>query len=131
MKKSTSRATIVIGATMALVMAGTAAVSAAPGHRDDRMPGRGMDGFEHMIPGLRGGWSDDLERREVTLQTTDGVTASRVEQGTVDSTADDALTFSLGSGETVTVVIDDDTTFIGYEEREMTRRGWSCRTGRW
>jgi len=125
MRKNTTRAVVVIGAAMALLMAGTAAVSAAPGHRDDRMPGRGMAGFGDMVPGPRGVWSDDFERREVTLQTADGITSSRVEQGTVDSSAEDALTFSLGSGESVTVTVDEDTTFIGYEEQEMTRRGWS------
>ena len=125
MKKNTTRATVLLGATMALVLAGTAAVSADPGHRDDRMPGRGMAGFGDMVPGPRGVWGDDFERREVTLQTADGISSSRVEQGTVDSSADDALTFTLGSGESVTVAIDDDTNFIGYEEQEMTRRGWS------
>lgn len=125
MSKNTARATVLAGATMALVLAGTAAVSAHPGHRDERMPGRGMAGFGDMMPGPRGAWSEDFERREVTLQTADGTTSSRVEQGTVDSSAADALTFSLGSGESVTVAIDEDTDFIGYEEQEMTRRGWS------
>ena len=139
MKKNTSRATVVIGATMALVMAGTAAVSAAPGQRDDRVPNRGKAGFGakmggQMMPGMpgaRGGMRglgaglDDFERREMSIQTADGITIQRVEQGAVDSAAADTLTFSLGSGEAVTVVIDDDTTFIGYEEQEVTRRGWS------
>ena len=142
MKKNTTRATVVIGATMALVMAGTAVVSAAPGQRDDRrMPGgQGKAGIGaqmggKMMPGARGGLrggpgglrglAEDVERSERTLQTADGVTVMRVEQGAVDSAAPDSLTFSLGSGESVTVVIDDDTQVVGYEETERTVRGWS------
>jgi hypothetical protein len=49
-----------------------------------------------------------------------------VEQGTVDDAAADALTFSLASGEAVTVVIDDDTQAFALEEQEVTgRRGWT------
>ena len=143
MNKNTSRATVVIGATMALVMAGTAAVSAAPGQRDDRMPNRGKAGAGDMMggqkmpgrpgargeqrgmgPGLRGG-VDDFERRETSVQTADGITVRRVEQGAVDGAAADALTFSLGSGETVTVVIDDETQLFALEEQEQVRRGRS------
>ncbi len=139
MSKNTTRATVVIGATMALVMAGTAAVSATPGNRDDRGPQRDKAGFGQMggkaMPGARGmargigglrGIEADFERRETTIQTADGVTSRRVEQGEVDSAAADALTFSLGSGESVTVVIDEDTQLVAFEEQEVTsRRGWS------
>lgn len=132
MEKNTTRTTAVLGATMALVLAGTAAVAAHPGDRGDRGWDRGGDAWMggQMMPGARGpgglrGMPDDFERRELTIQTADGVTSSRVEQGAVESTAEDALTFSLGSGETVTVVIDDDTQVIGYEEQERVVRGWS------
>jgi hypothetical protein len=40
--------------------------------------------------------------------------------------ADEAsLDFSLASGEAVTVVIDEDTQIVAFEEQEVTRRGWS------
>ena len=57
-----------------------------------------------LMPGARGlggmrGALDELERREVTLQTADGTTTQRLEQGTVDDAAADALAFSLASGE--------------------------------
>ena len=43
----------------------------------------------------------------------------------VDSTAPGSLSFTLGSGEAVTVVVDDDTAAVAFEEQEVTRRGWS------
>jgi len=135
MHNNTTRTTVVVGATMALVLAGTAAVAAHPGDRDDRGMQRGKAGIGALqgggMPGARGlggmrGALEEFERREVTLQTADGTTTRRVEQGTVDSTAADALTFSLANGEAVTVAIDDDTEAVAFEEQEMTtRRGWS------
>lgn len=135
MHRNTTRTTAVVGATLALVMAGTAAVAAHPGERDDRGWEGGQGGMRApmggLMPGARGlggmrGALDDYERREVTLQTADGTTTQRVEQGTVDSAAADALTFSLASGEVVTVVIDDDTQAYALEEQEVaTRRGWT------
>ena len=138
MNRNSTRVTAVIGTTMALVMAGTAAVAAAPGDRDDRggprlkagmagkmgADGPGMRGMRGL-GGMRGGL-EDFERRETTIQTADGVTTNRVEQGALESAADDALTFSLASGETVTVVLDEDTQAVAFEEQEMTnRRGWT------
>ena len=140
MNKNSTRMTAIVGTTMALVIAGTAAVSAA-GPRDDRGPGNagyGKAGIgsqrergAQMMPGARGmggmrGLEADFERRETTLQTADGVTIRRVEQGTADSASDTSLSFSLGSGEAVTVVIDEDTQIVAFEEQEVTdRRGWS------
>jgi hypothetical protein len=125
--------TAVVGTTMALVIAGTAAVSAA-GPREDRGPGRAGMGSERgaqMMPGaprmggIRG-LETDVERRETTIQTADGVTSMRVEQGTADSASDASLSFSLGSGEAVTVLLDEDTEIVAFEEQEVTdRRGWS------
>jgi hypothetical protein len=81
------------------------------------------------MPGGRGfglrGLDDTFERREVTLQTTNGTTASRVEQGAVESISDSALTFSFADGQSVTVALDDSTDLIGIEEAQQTVRGWS------
>ena len=72
--------------------------------------------------------ADDFERREVTLQTADGTTVQRTEQGTVDSASDASLTFSLASGESVTVTIDDDTDAVAFSEQEVTSRRGLSRT---
>jgi hypothetical protein len=81
------------------------------------------------MPGGRGfglrGLGDTFERREVTLQTTDGTTISRVEQGAVESISDSALTFSFADGQSVTVALDDNTDLIGFGEEQQTVRGWS------
>jgi hypothetical protein len=145
-----TRLTIVTGTALALVVAGSAAVAAHPGGRDrdgdrgfargqvergaergafgDRSPRRG-GALGAMRGGALGGMrglTEDFERRETTLQTTDGTSVRRVEQGTVDSASDTGLTYSLASGEIVTVVIDDDTQAVALSEQEVTdRRGWS------
>lgn len=137
MGKNTTRVTAVAGTTMALVIAGTAAVAAAgPRDRDD-FRGFGDPGMagRHGIDGMRGGmgpggglWGldSDVERSERTVQTADGITSVRIEQGVVDSASDASLSFSLGSGEAVTVVIDEDTDVVTFEEQEVTSpRGWS------
>jgi len=75
--------------------------------------------------GLRG-LDPDVERTERTVQTVDGTTTVRVEQGVVDGVAADSLSFTLASGEAVNVVIDEDTQAVAFEEQEVTsRRGWS------
>ncbi len=75
--------------------------------------------------GALGGGMGDFERREVTVQTADGTTANRVEQGTVTTATDTALEFTLGSGEAVSVVIDGDTQAFELSQQsvEVGRRG--------
>jgi hypothetical protein len=131
MSKNTIRATVIVGTTMALVIAGTAAVAAAgPRDRDDfrgfgDMQMGGMRGDFGMGGGLRG-LGSDVERTERTVQTADGTVSARVEQGVVDTAGDASLSFTLGSGEAVTVVIDEDTQVAAFEEEEVLgRRGWS------
>lgn len=138
MQSNKTRLMAISGATLALVVATTAAVSAHPGGNDR---GRGLDGGKagagaKMRGGMQGGMLgdraglrgamrgafDDFERRETTIQTADGTTVHRVEQGTVDSASDAGLTFSLASGESVTVAIDDDTQSIAFSEQEVTSR---------
>lgn len=133
MKNQKIRLTTVAGATMALVIAGTAAVSAAGPRDDDRGFGPGKARVDarqgaQMMPGMRGGMrglAADVERREISVQTADGTTVQRVEQGVVDSASEASLGFSLASGEAVTVTIDEDTQVITFEEDTVTRRGRS------
>jgi hypothetical protein len=145
MNKNTTRATAVVGTTMALVIAGTAAVAAAgPRDRDDRgfggqgiagkadmQFGPGMGGMRGMRDGMGGGLRGldaDVERTERTIQTADGITTMRMEQGVVEGAAADSLSFSLASGEAVTVVIDEDTEVVTFEEQEVTNRRGQSRT---
>ncbi len=146
MNRNSTRTAAIVGTTMALVLAGSAAVSAAGPRDDDRGPGpagRGMAGMDapwggEMMRGDRGmmrgepglgglrGFGADVERTERTVQTADGMTSVRVEQGIADSASDSSLSFSLGSGEAVSVVIDEDTEVYALEEQEVTsNRGWS------
>jgi len=164
MNRNSTRTAAIVGTTLALVLAGTAAVSAAGPRDDDRGPGvagRGMAGMDNRwggemmhgdrgmmrgepgvggmrgepgVGGMRGepglgglrGIGADFERTERTVQTADGMTSVRVEQGIADSASDSSLSFSLGSGETVSVVIDEDTEVYALEEQEVTsNRGWS------
>ena len=139
MNKNSTRATAIVGTTMALVIAGTAAVSAAGPRDGDRGrghagPGKAGIGAQQggkMMPGARGmggmrGLDADFERTETTIQTADGTTSMRVEQGVADTATDSGLSFSLDSGEAVTVVIDEDTQIVAFEEQEVTgNRGWS------
>ena len=124
------RLTTAVGATMALVMVGTAAVAAAGPRDDGRGFGPGKAGMGEMRggQGMRGigpmrGALEDFERRETTIQTEDGTSSFRVEQGLVESVSDASLDFTLGSGEAVTVVIDEDTEMVAFEETTVTRRG--------
>jgi hypothetical protein len=126
------------GATLALVVASSAVVSAHGPRDDDRGfgMGRGRIGMDMprggAVPGMgaefRGGLRgalDDVERRELTLQTEDGTTVSRVENGVVDGATDTSLDFTLASGETVSVTIDDDTDVIAFSEETVQRGRWA------
>lgn len=139
MYKNSTRFTAVVGTTLALAIAGTAAVAAAgPRDREDArgFGGWGMAGMGPMDDGPRmggmrigvglRGLDADVERAQRTVQTVDGTTVTRVEQGVVEAADASSLSFTLASGEAVTVVIDDDTDAMAYEEQEVTsRRGWT------
>jgi hypothetical protein len=137
MQNRNTRTLALAGATLALVIASTAAV-AAHGPRDDegfgQGGGMGMQGWQGDLemPGLRGGLGlgiqgafEDVERQETTIQTADGVTSYRVERGVADVVSDAGIDFTLASGEAVSVGIDDDTAVIALEEETVTMRGWS------
>ncbi len=131
MNKRKTRLTTAVGTTMALVMTGTAAVSAAGPRDDERGFGPGRAGMGEMRGGqsmrgigpMRGARSRTCERRETTVQTADGTTSHRVEQGLVESASDASLTFTLGSGEVVTVAIDEDTEMVALrgDDRDPSR----------
>jgi hypothetical protein len=129
MKHDKKRLMAVSGATLALIVAGTVAVAAHPGDGGGRGGGFGGDGFFGDRGGLRmgiAGGLDGFERREVTVQTTDGTTSQRVEQGIATSVSDAGLEFTLDSGETVTVTIDDGTQAIELSEQTVEgRRGFA------
>jgi hypothetical protein len=145
MQNHKTRLLAITGATLALVIASTAAV-AAHGPRDDargfgRGGGMGMDGWRGDTDGWQGdtdmpgmgarmglclqGAVADFERRETTIQTAEGTTSYRIEQGVVDATSDSGIDFTLPSGETVSVGMDDDTAVISFEEQTVTMRGWN------
>lgn len=136
MSKNKTRLAAVSGATLALVIASTASVAAlGPRDDDDRQAGRGMGRIgaemrERMSErgAMRGQMRaalDDFERREVTLQTADGISVSRVENGVAVAAVDTGLDFSLASGESVTVTIDEDTEIVAFSEETVERRGRS------
>ena len=138
MQNHKTRLLAITGATLALVIASTAAV-AAHGPRDDargfgRGGGMGMDGWrgDTDMPGMGArlglclqGDVADFERRETTIQTAERTTSYRIEQGVVDATSDSGIDFTLPSGETVSVGMDDDTAVISFEEQTVTMRGWN------
>lgn len=136
MKNEKARLVAISGAALALMVAGTAAVAAHPGNDDGRRGGHGAQrggfGAQRGLPGdrsalrdLRGGLGD-FERRETTVQTTAGTSSNRVEQGTATSVSDTALEFTLGSGEAVSVVINEDTQAIEFSEETVEgRRGFA------
>ena len=138
MQMNRNRLAVVSGTTLALVIASTASVAAFGPRDDDRGFGPGdrlerrMDGMGAMrgrphdgLWAWMGGAPDDVERREVTLQTSDGISSRRVEQGVVDAAADGSLAFTLGSGETVSVTLADDTEVVAFSEQTIERGGWS------
>jgi hypothetical protein len=138
MQNHKARLLAITGATLALVIASTATV-AAHGPRDDARGfghgrGMGMDGGRGgtEMPGMPGGMGyglrgavADFERRETTIQTAEGITSYRIELGVADVASDTGLDFTLASGETVSVGIDDDTAVISFEEQTVTVRGWN------
>lgn len=143
MQNHKTRLMTISGATLALVIASTASVAAFGPRDDDREfgPGKSRMGAEQkgqhqrgmaergamraeMRDGIRAG-IDDFERRETIIQTADGISARRTEQGVVESASDASLSFTLGSGEAVTVTIDEDTEVIAFDEKTVERGRWS------
>jgi hypothetical protein len=125
MQTSRTRLTLASAATLALVIAGTAAVSAHP--RDDGPGafgqggmGQGMHdmGGRGMGMGPMGGLFDTngsgFIRSETTYQTDAGTVTQRVDLGTVTATGAASLDYTLATGEAATVTTDDATQVIGF-----------------
>lgn len=127
-----TRLLAISGATLALVVAGTAVVSAAPGDGRGQRGERGQSAqrFENRGGGIRGhvrqrigGQIDDFVRRETMLQTEDGTTVRRVDNGTLNAATDTSLDYTLSTGETVSVTIDEDTQAVAFAAPEETAEG--------
>jgi hypothetical protein len=122
------------GATLALVVAGTAVVTA---NHDSDQRGFGRDragaqlqrggggfgggmrgGFGPSMRGGFGGMMDSFVRRETTVdQGEDGIVTRRVDNGIVASASDSGLDYTLQTGESATVTIDEDTQAYAFSER--------------
>jgi hypothetical protein len=121
MTTSRTRLMAITGATLALVMVGTA-VTAAHGRGGDRGygygsgPGRYVEPFRQGglgplgLRGLRMGLSDSIVRTETTVDLgDDGIVTHRADNGSVTSATDTALEYTLATGETASVTIGEDT----------------------
>ena len=146
MQTSRTRLAAVSAATLALVIAGGAAVSAHAGDRED-FPGRGMgmghlgqmdgpgwgdmdgfgagDGMRGPLGGMFAEAMDGLVRHESIFQTADGVVTRRTDTGTVGSTGEASLEYALATGEMASVTTDDATEVLtlGTETVELGNSG--------
>lgn len=144
MQTSRTRLAAVTAATLALVISGTAAVSARPSDRED-FPGRGIMGLGQLggpgwdemgglgrgglMRGPMGGMFDEamdgVVRHETIYQTADGTVTRRTDMGTVASTGETSLEYTLATGETASVATDDATEIIALstETIELGRSG--------
>jgi hypothetical protein len=142
MQTSKTRLMAISGATLALVIASTAAVAAHPGDQREQRGfgkanqgqlerGKAMFGQRGDMRGaLRGAMRDRVDqfvRTETTYEAEDGLVTRRVDNGTVQSAGDAALDYSLSTGESASVAIDEDTSVIAFSEQtvEVGRRGFS------
>jgi len=140
MQTSKTRLMAISGATLALIVAGTAAVSAHPdrGDRGDQRGGKGHigAGFRQQLGAgaLRdrafdriGAKVDSFVRTETTFEGDDGLVTKRVDNGTVSGASDAGLEYTLATGETASVSTDDDTQVVAFSLQtvEVGRRSIS------
>lgn len=143
MQTTKIRLAAVSAATLALAIAGTAAVAAHPGDREDfwgdemgpgRMGGFGRGDMEGLgraggAPGRLGGMfaeaTDGFVRHETIYQTEDGTVIHRTDAGTVASTGEASLEYTLATGETASLSTDDATEIVSLsvESFELGRSG--------
>jgi hypothetical protein len=137
MQTSRIRLVAVSAATLALAIAGTAAVSAHPGDREEfpggemglgRMGGFGrgdMEGFgwdggaRGPLGGMFAETSGGFVRHETIYQTEDGTITQRTDAGTVASTGEASLEYTLATGETASVTTDDSTEMVSLSAESM------------
>jgi hypothetical protein len=130
MQTTKIRLAAVSAATLALAIAGTAAVAAHPGDREDfwgdemgpgRMGGFGRGDMESfgLDSGARGPMGgmfaetmDGFVRHETIYQTEDGTVSHRTDAGTVASTGEASLEYTLPTGETASLTTDDATEIV-------------------
>lgn len=144
MQTDRTRITLISAATLALVLAGTAAASAHGGGRDEP-PGIGlgrmgmgmggpgwddMDGFGMGRMGHLGGLFDEDDggfvRTVTTYQADDGTVVSRrIDQGTVSAAGETSLDYALATGEAGTVTTDSETEIVslGVETVDLGNSG--------
>jgi hypothetical protein len=139
MQTSRTRLAVTSAATLALVIAGTAAVSAHPRDGEDafggrdlgRMgPGMGDMGGLGLGLGRLGGLFDedsDLVRQETIYETDESTVTQRVDLGTVTTTGEASLDYSLATGEAASVTTDDATLVIGFSARSADLGGFERR----
>ena len=135
MQTSRIRLAGISAATLALVVAGTAAVAAHPGDGEDRFGlGQGPMGqfglrgeWRGQLRGMLAGTFDGFVRSETTYETDDGLVTRRVDNGTVSTVSDAGIEYAIASGETATAATDEDTQVIALsvETVEVGLRGFS------
>jgi hypothetical protein len=122
MRMKRTRGLTVAAASLALVMAGTASVAAHPGNDEGPFGfGRGgLFGGRGELRGLvRGAW-DGLVRSETTYQTDEGtLVTQRIDDGTLSVATETSVDYTLATGETATVTIDEDSEVIGFTTESL------------
>jgi hypothetical protein len=137
MQTTKIRLAAVSAATLALAIAGTAAVAAHPGDREDfwgddmgpgRMGGFGRgdmgglgwdDGARGRLGGMFAEAMDGFVRHETIYQTEDGTVSHRTDAGTVASTGEASLEYTLATGETASLTTDDATQIVSLSVESM------------
>ena len=140
MQTTKIRLAAVSAATLALAIAGTAAVAAHPGDREDfwgdemgpgRMGGFGrgdMEGFgwdggaRGRLGGMFAEATDGFVRHETIYQTEDGTVSHRTDAGTVASTGEASLEYTLATGETASLTTDDATEIVSLSVESVRAR---------
>ena len=93
-----------------------------------RMGGLGQRGdLRGQVWGMLDGAADGFVRHEMTYQTEDALVIRRTDQGTVVSTADAVVEYTLATGEAASVSTDEDTQVVAFttETVEVGRSGFT------
>jgi hypothetical protein len=135
MRTHGNRLLAVSAATLALVVAGAAVVTA---HHDERERGFGIRGgplwglegrgdlglgLGIRLRGLAGGAFDDFVRSETTIMADEGPLTQRVDQGTVSSVSEGSIDYTLATDEAASAATDEDTQVIAFTAQTVERGG--------